>query len=172
VGKDIKVIYAQKDPYFNGENTLALEKNGCSQERTTLHFPDIFCSSMERNEQILDFLFSDKAKKIFERGYLEAKLFVELMDEVAKRAYAKELPDSIEQKLSTVSPILQYGEKFLDELGDYSPPTSPESDFFSSRSRSPKPTLGEKLKEPIRVRRVEHDSIPPITPPISDKKLR
>lgn len=150
LGRDIKVFYAQKDPYFNGKNTLALGKNNCSQERTTLSFPDIFKTAMQDQENILDFLFSKKAKSIFSKGYQEAALFIELAEVVAKRKYFQELqnnksdspeispahPTSI---IITVSPILQYGEHFFQALGDYSPhvATGPSINFFRSRPSSP-----------------------------------
>jgi tRNA(Arg) A34 adenosine deaminase TadA len=138
LGKDIKVIYAQKDPYFHGENTLSQGKNHCSQMRTTLHFPDIFKAAMENNEDILDFLFSRKAKTIFNQGYQEAALFIELMEEVSKRQNAQHNPQTSAPQTLDVSSVLVYGEQFFQDLGNYTPqsPKSLSPDFFRSKSSS------------------------------------
>ena len=153
LGKNVKVVYAQKDPYFKGENTLALEENGCSQKPTTIPYPAIFKKAMEDKEQILDFLFSSKSREIFSKGYQQAALHIELLEAVAKRMH-----DKVDEEAITpdVSPILQYGERFLEALGNYAPrsSTAPQADFFCSRASassnsSPYLSSESKVSRPV-----------------------
>lgn len=177
LGKDINVIYAQKDPYFNGENTLSQGRNGCLQYATTLPYPQIFANAMEDKELILDFLFSQKSRDIFSHGYKQAALLIELMEEVQERMKHEELYMDAEVLHSPieVSPILEYGEKFLESLGSYTPASlSLDPSFFRSRSRSPSPEPSEisassKLSRPHSAPIVAHYSLESISEDSSKK---
>jgi tRNA(Arg) A34 adenosine deaminase TadA len=147
LGNNIRVIYAQKDPYFNGENTLSQGKNGCTQERTTLNFPDIFKATMGNEEDILDFLFSKAAKQIFSRGFQDAALFVELMETVRKNKEKNN--KALSPKNPTVSPIMQYGEHFLEKLGNYTFKSEDTVSPLFFRSRTPSPPRERKPKEEL-----------------------
>lgn len=140
----MEVIYAQKDPYFKGENALQQGVNDCTQKQTTLAYATLFRELIEENENILDFLFSQKSRDVFSKGFQQAALFLELVEAVQNRF--DRMQNQLDEKLippRSISPILVKGEEFLESLGEYTPPsaTSPRNTFF--RSRSPSPTRSQ-----------------------------
>ena len=147
LGKNIKVIYAQRDTFQN-ESALQRHINGCSEAPTTLPIKDVF-STLIGQQMVLDFLFETPpsqgkypklaTRELFSRAYRDLDLFSELKLAVQERMnkYAKQKKDASPtdepftvtktgSEGSTQSVILEEGRRFLDGLGDIAPPNLPK----------------------------------------------
>jgi tRNA(Arg) A34 adenosine deaminase TadA len=149
VGKNVRVIYAQEDPYFKGKNSLERGINGCTEEATTLPVKDSFKSAIGE-QKILDFLFGlnpepekeygektfslCNSKELFTRALRDQQLFSELAEVVATKnnLLAQELGYEVSEDeegvvefttplLREESPVLNKAHHFLNELGDIAP---------------------------------------------------
>ncbi len=157
LGKNIRVVYAQEDPYFKGKNALKKGINGCSQSKTTLPYVDIFSEHMSRFElevkkknDILGFLFSGKSRTIFYRGQRDNALFQEMMITIhkrSKRRHSLEEPHGFPPNLRA-SEIMRLAKQFfqvLQQAGVIVPCKVPEP-ISSSKSKSEK-FLAQMMKK-------------------------
>ena len=151
LGKNIKVIYAQRDTFQN-ESASQRHINGCSEAPTTLPIRDVF-SSLIGKQMVLDFLFETHpsplvqekftrmpTRDLFSRAYRDLDLFSELklaahtrmnkyIEQNRDASVMVEKPSTTTQTSEegyTQSTILEQGRRFLDGLRDIAPPSTPK----------------------------------------------
>ncbi len=176
LGENIKVVYAQRDPFFNGETAISesVAVNNCRESATTLPIHEVFASQVGQQE-ILDFLFGlhpdaenypDRTmptRELFARTLRDVDLFNELAAVVqARNASVLKSDDSDEDDLVDEQFLSSRSDNSSDEsLGTYSDTSSTSTiieageEFLdalgdiapSSRSPSPPVSLSQSAKQ-------------------------
>jgi tRNA(Arg) A34 adenosine deaminase TadA len=138
VGKDVKVIYAMEDPYFDDKTPLHRDNkvNGCYETVTTLPIHSVLKNLInDGNEKILDFLNNKMIKTLMKRPALMKKLSKELKSVYEKKQKRKlDKNESVKNSLSDEEiDILEnndvtmaLGKRFLSKIEDIAP-ASPKS---------------------------------------------
>jgi|GEM_PF-2191267 len=145
LGENIEVIYAQRDPFFNGESAISegVALNNCKESPTTLPIHEIFASQVGQQE-ILDFLFglhpdtvhypekTTSTRELFARTLRDVDLFRELSAVVQKHNAVLE-QSALASPTTTVSSLMSSdSEEDLESLSIATDTIFEEDDSITS----------------------------------------